>query len=175
MLDEIQAGFGRTGKTFCYKHDGIEPDVLIVGKSISNGFYPVSAVLADKSIMGVFKPGDHGSTYGGNPLGCAVARASLQFMKEENLCKKTEKLGNYLMDRLKKIKSPHIKEVRGKGLFIGVELNVPARPFCEKLMDEGILCKETHTYIIRITPPLVVTKEEIDFIYNCVEKVIESK
>lgn len=172
MLDEIQSGFGRTGKMFCYEHDGIEPDALIVGKSLSNGFYPVSAVLADKSIMGVFKPGEHGSTFAGNPLGCAVARKSMQILQEENLVQKAEELGNYLMDKLRKLDNPAIKEIRGKGLFIGIELNKPARAYCEKLMGEGIFCKETHTYIIRISPPLVITKEEIDFIYDCLAKVI---
>ena len=171
MLDEIQTGFGRTGKQFAYEHEGAEPDVLIVGKSLSGGFYPVSAVLADSSIMDIFKPGEHGSTYAGNPLACAIARAAMKAIKEEKLAERSAELGSYFMDRLKNLKSPHIKEIRGKGLFIGVVLDEAARPYCEALQNLGVVCKETRSTVIRISPPLIITKEELDFIYEQLEKV----
>jgi len=168
VCDEIQTGFGRTGKLFAFEHENIKPDVVTVGKALSGGLYPVSAMLSSKEVMDVFNPGDHGSTFGGNPLGSAVAMAALEVLEEENLVENSRVLGDYLLDELKKIASPHIKEVRGKGLFIGIELDKAARPFCEALMDEGMLCKETHEHTIRLAPPLVVKKEELDV---CIEKL----
>lgn len=166
VADEIQTGLGRTGKLFCFEHDDIRPDMVTIGKALSGGFYPVSAALASKEILGVFNPGDHGSTFGGNPLGCAVARAALQVIVDENLVQQSAELGDYFMERLSEINSPHIKEVRGKGLLIGVELHESAggaRRFCEALQNKGILCKETHQHIIRFAPPLVITQDEIDW------------
>ena len=174
MCDEIQSGLGRTGKLFAYMHDGIRPDVLIIGKALSGGFYPVSAVLASREILGVFKPGDHGSTFGGNPLACAVARAALHVIVEEKLVERSAELGAYFLDKLKTLRSPHIVQVRGRGLWIGLELNVPARPYCEKLKEQGILCKETHEKVIRIAPPLVVKREEIDWAFERIKTVVES-
>jgi ornithine--oxo-acid transaminase len=174
MCDEIQSGLGRTGKLFAYMHENARPDVLIIGKALSGGFYPVSAVLSSRDVMGVFHPGDHGSTFGGNPLACAVARAALHVIVDEKLVERSAELGAYFLDKLKSIRSPHIQQVRGRGLWIGVELNVPARPYCEKLMGEGILCKETHEKVIRIAPPLVITREEIDWALPRFQKVIES-
>lgn len=168
VCDEIQTGFGRTGKLFAFEHEGIRPDVVTVGKALSGGLYPVSAMLSSKEVMDVFNPGDHGSTFGGNPLGCAVAMAAIDVLEEENLVQKSDELGTYLLTELKKIDSPHIVEVRGKGLFIGIELDKAARPFCEALMAEGMLCKETHEHTIRLAPPLVVKKEELDM---CIEKL----
>ena len=168
---------GRTGKLFAYEYDGIRPDVVIIGKALSGGCYPVSAVLSNKEILGVFKPGDHGSTFGGNPLGAAIARESLKVLTEENLVENSYNLGKYFMEKLKQIKSQHVKEVRGKGLFIGVELKPEAkgaRRFCEALMKKGILCKETHENVIRFAPPLVIKKEEIDWAMERVEEVLTS-
>jgi ornithine--oxo-acid transaminase len=173
MADEIQSGLGRTGKLFTYMFDGITPDVLIVGKALSGGFYPVSAVLASKEILGVYKPGDHGSTFGGNPLGCAVARTALRVLIEEKLVERSAELGAYFLDRLKTLRSADLREVRGKGLWIGVELHSPARPYCEALKEEGILCKETHDKVIRLAPPLVITKDEIDWAFDRIKKVVE--
>ena len=173
MTDEIQSGLGRTGKLFAYMHEGITPDVLIVGKALAGGFYPVSAVLASREIMGVFNPGDHGSTFGGNPLGCAVARTALQVLQEEKMVERSAELGAYFLAKLKTLKSPHIKEVRGIGLWIGMEMKEPARKYCEALKQEGVLCKETHDYVIRIAPPLVISKEEIDWAMERIKKVIE--
>jgi ornithine--oxo-acid transaminase len=175
MVDEIQSGLGRTGKLFAYMHDGIVPDLLIVGKALAGGFYPVSAVLASKEILGVYKPGDHGSTFGGNPLGCAVARTALRVLLEERMVERSAELGGYFLEKLKTIRSPHLKEVRGRGLWIGVELDVPARPYCEALKQEGILCKETHDHVIRVAPPLVIQREEIDWAVDRIKKVIESR
>jgi len=172
MLDEIQTGFGRTGKMFAFQHENVEPDVIIIGKALSGGYYPVSAVLARKEILSVFNPGDHGSTFGGNPLGCAVARAALRVIVEENLINRSAELGKAFLERLKTIKSPHIIEIRGKGLFIGIELNTKARGFCENLKALGMLCKETHDNIIRIAPPLIITEKELDFAYKCLVKVL---
>jgi ornithine--oxo-acid transaminase len=145
---------------------------MIIGKALSGGFYPVSAVLTDKEVLGLFKPGDHGSTFGGNPLGSAIARAALQVIVDEQLVERSRELGAYFKKRLQRIESDSIKEVRGKGLFIGMELNVPARPFCEALRDRGILCKETHETVIRFAPPLVITKEEIDWALGHIEAVL---
>ncbi len=175
MADEIQSGLGRTGKLFAYMHEGITPDVLIVGKALAGGFYPVSAVLASTEILGVYRPGDHGSTFGGNPLGCAVARTALRVLVEEKLVERSAELGAYFLGLLKSMRSSDLKEVRGKGLWIGVELNSPARPYCEALMCEGILCKETHDHVIRIAPPLVIKREEIDWAFERIKKVVEKR
>ncbi len=173
ICDEIQSGLGRTGKLFAYQHEGITPDVVIVGKALSGGFYPVSAVLASKEVLGVFNPGDHGSTFGGNPLACAVARAALKALIEEKMIERSEELGAYFLAKLKTIKSDKLKEVRGRGLWIGIELTVPARPYCEALKELGVLCKETHDRVIRIAPPLVITHEEIDWAFDRIRQVIE--
>ena len=173
MTDEIQSGLGRTGKLFAYMHEGITPDVLIVGKALAGGFYPVSAVLASKEILGVYKPGDHGSTFGGNPLGCAIARTALRVLVEEKLVERSAELGGYFLSKLQTLRSLDLKEVRGKGLWIGIELHSPARPYCEALKREGILCKETHDHVIRIAPPLVIKREEIDWAFERIRKVIE--
>jgi ornithine--oxo-acid transaminase len=175
MCDEIQSGLGRTGKLFAYMHEGITPDVLIVGKALSGGFYPVSAVLASKEILGVYKPGDHGSTFGGNPLGCAVARTALRVLIEEKMIERSAELGAYFLAQLQTLRSPDLKDVRGKGLWIGIELHGPARPYCEALKEEGILCKETHDRVIRIAPPLVITREEVDWAFERIRKVIEKR
>ena len=172
IADEIQTGFGRTGKLFACQHEEVRPDMTIVGKALSGGFYPVSAVLADKPILGLFKPGDHGSTFGGNPLGAAVARAALIALIEEEMIGRSQELGAYFKGRLERLESEHIKEVRGKGLFIGVELHIPARRFCEALRGRGILCKETHENVIRFAPPLVIKKEEIDWALTHIEPVL---
>ena len=174
MVDEIQSGLGRTGKLFAYMHEDIQPDLLIVGKALAGGFYPVSAVLASREILGVYRPGDHGSTFGGNPLGCAVARTALRVLVEEKMVERSAELGGYFIEKLKGIRSPHIKEVRGRGLWIGIELDVPARPYSEALKREGILCKETHDRVIRVAPPLVIKREEIDWAYERFKRVIES-
>jgi ornithine--oxo-acid transaminase len=173
ITDEIQSGLGRTGKLFAHMHDGIRPEMVIVGKALSGGFYPVSAVLCSWEIMRVFKPGDHGSTFGGNPLGCAVARAALRVLKQEKLVERSAELGAYFLELLQTLHSPDLKEVRGKGLWIGVELYSPARAYCEALKEEGILCKETHDRVIRIAPPLVIQREEIDWAFERIRRVIE--
>jgi ornithine--oxo-acid transaminase len=173
MLDEIQSGLGRTGKLFAYMHEGITPDVLIVGKALAGGFYPVSAVLASAGILGVFQPGDHGSTFGGNPLGCAIARTALRVLIEEKMVERSAELGAYFLSRLQALRSPAIREVRGRGLWIGIELKHKARPYCEALKEEGILCKETHDHVIRIAPPLIITREEIDWAFERIAKVLE--
>lgn len=174
MLDEIQTGLGRTGKRFAFQHDNVEPDVIIVGKALSGGFYPVSAVMANKEVMGVFQPGDHGSTYGGNPLGCAVACSALEVLDKENLIEASARLGATFMEQLRQIQSSHIVEVRGKGLLIGVELNTPARPFCEALKQRGLLCKETHSTVIRFAPPLVISQADLDWALNEIKAVLET-
>jgi ornithine--oxo-acid transaminase len=157
---------------FAFEYDGIRPDMVIIGKALSGGFYPVSAVLSSKEVLGVFHPGDHGSTFGGNPLAAAVACAALTVLKEEKLIERSFELGNYFMEKLRSIKSKHIKEVRGRGLWIGFVLDTKARPYCEQLMKEGILCKETHENVIRFAPPLVITKEEIDWAFERIERVV---
>ncbi len=172
MCDEIQSGLGRTGKLFACMHENVTPDVLIVGKALSGGFYPVSAVLAGKDVLGVFGPGDHGSTFGGNPLACAVARMALHVLVEERLVERSADLGNYFLNRLRTLRSPDLKEVRGKGLWIGIELHSPARPYCEALKEEGVLCKETHDKVLRIAPPLTVTREEIDWAFDRIRSVV---
>jgi ornithine--oxo-acid transaminase len=173
MVDEIQSGLGRTGKLFAYMHDEITPDVLIVGKALSGGFYPISAVLSSREVLGVFRPGDHGSTFGGNPLACAIARAALKVIVDEDLSARSAELGAYALDYLKKIRSPHIVEVRGKGLWIGIELNVMARPLCEALQERGVLCKETHDCVIRLAPPLTISREDLDFGLEQIRSVLE--
>ena len=175
ILDEIQTGLGRTGKILAEEHENIEADATLIGKALSGGCYPVSAVLSNKEVLGVFMPGEHGSTFGGNPLACAVAREALKVLVEENMIENSRILGHYFQDELKKINSPHVKEIRGKGLLIGVELKHEtggARPFCERLMDLGILCKETHEHVIRFAPPLIITKEEIDWAIKRIKKVL---
>lgn len=173
IVDEIQSGLGRTGKLFAYMHDGIKPDVVIVGKALSGGFYPVSAVLSSAEVLGVFRPGDHGSTFGGNPLACAVARAALRVIAEEKLAERSAELGAYALDRLKKMRSKNIAEVRGRGLWLAIELNVPARPICEALRDRGVLCKETHETVIRIAPPLMISREDLDWGLEQIEAVLD--
>jgi ornithine--oxo-acid transaminase len=173
MVDEIQSGLGRTGKLFAYMHEGITPDVLIVGKALAGGFYPVSAVLASREILGVLHPGDHGSTFGGNPLACAVARAALRVIVDERLSENSAKLGALFLDRLCKISSPSIREIRGRGLWIAIELNSPARPYCEALMAEGILCKETHENVIRFAPPLTIGQDDLLWAADRIKAVIE--
>jgi ornithine--oxo-acid transaminase len=166
IADEIQTGLARTGKLFASDHEGVRPDIVIIGKALSGGFYPVSAVLADKPVLGLFTPGEHGSTFGGNPLAAAVARASLRVIREEKLAERAQQLGEYFIEQLSEIPSPHVKEVRGKGLLIGVELKPEAkgaRRFCEALQKKGILAKETHENVIRFAPPLVIDKETIDW------------
>jgi ornithine--oxo-acid transaminase len=174
IADEIQSGLGRTGKLFAFMHEGIRPDAVIVGKALAGGFYPVSAVLASKEVLGVFNPGDHGSTFGGNPLACAIARTALRVLVSEKMIERSAELGAYFVDRLKALRSPHVSEVRGLGLWIGIELNKPARPFCEALKEQGILCKETHEKVIRIAPPLVITREEIGWAFDRIKNVLES-
>ncbi len=174
ICDEIQSGLGRSGKLFAFEYEGIRPDMVIIGKALAGGFYPVSAVLSSTEILGVFKPGDHGSTFGGNPLAAAAARASLKVLVEEKLIERSFELGNYFMEQLRAIKSSHIVQVRGRGLWIGFVLDIKARPYCEALMNEGILCKETHDNVIRFAPPLTITKEEIDWACERIKKVVES-
>ena len=178
MADEIQTGLARTGKLFACEYEGVRPDVTIVGKAMAGGFYPVSAVLADAAILGLFKPGEHGSTFGGNPLAAAVARASLRVIREEKLAERSQQLGEYFMEQLSEIPSPHVKEVRGKGLLIGVELKEAAggaRRFCEALQVKGILAKETHDNVIRFAPPLVIDKETIDWALPSIREVLNMK
>ncbi len=175
ILDEIQTGLGRTGKLFAEEHEGIEADLTLIGKALSGGFYPISAVLSNVEVLGVLKPGEHGSTFGGNPLACAVARTAMKVLFEEHMIENASELGAYFLSGLSQIKSPYIRETRGKGLLIGVELFPEvggARSFCEKLMVEGLLCKETHDNIIRFAPPLVIKKEEIDWALEKIEKVL---
>ncbi len=174
IADEIQSGLGRTGKLFAHQWEGIHPDMIIIGKALSGGYYPISAVLASKAILGVFQPGDHGSTFGGNPLACAIARASLKVLVDEKLVERSAELGAYFLGKLRTLKSPVIKEVRGRGLWIGLELTGPARPYCEALKEEGVLCKETHEHVIRFAPPLVITREEIDWAVDRIRKVLPS-
>jgi ornithine--oxo-acid transaminase len=175
IADEIQSGLGRTGKLFAYMHEGLRPDAIIVGKALSGGFYPVSAVLASKEVLSVFNPGDHGSTFGGNPLACAVARAALRVLVEEKLPERSAELGASFLAQLQTLDSPELKEVRGRGLWIGIELHGKARPYCEALKEEGILCKETHDHVIRIAPPLTITRAEIDWAFERIRKVIEKR
>lgn len=174
MADEIQSGLGRSGRLFAYEYDGIRPDVVIIGKALGGGFYPVSAVLSGKEVLGVFKPGDHGSTFGGNPLAAATARAALKVLVEERLIERSSELGDYFMEKLRSIRTAHLREVRGRGLWIGLVLDEPARPYCEALKELGVLCKETHEYVIRIAPPLVISREEIDWAFERIVTVLTS-
>jgi ornithine--oxo-acid transaminase len=173
IVDEIQSGLGRTGKMFAFEHEGVRPDGVIIGKALSGGFYPVSAFLSDSEVMSVFNPGDHGSTFGGNPLGMAVAREALKVLVEEKLVENSAKLGPWFMGELKAMKYKSIKKVRGRGLFIGLVLDRPARPYCEALMDEGMLCKETHENVIRFAPPLVISKKELNMALRRINKVFK--
>lgn len=178
FLDEIQSGLGRTGKWFAFQHANIRPDGVTVGKALSGGLYPVSAFLADDRVMDVFTPGTHGSTYGGNPLACAVAEAALDVLVKENLIEQSANLGTYMVERVRKFNSPHIKEVRGIGLWAGIELHAEAggaRRFCERLQEEGLLCKETHEHTIRLAPPLVISREQLDWALERLEKVLNEK
>lgn len=175
IADEIQTGLGRTGALFAVDHEDIRPDIITIGKALSGGFYPVSAVLADAAVMDLFQPGDHGSTFGGNPIASAVGRAALSVLVDEKLIDNAREMGAYFMGRLRRIESPHIKEVRGRGLLIAVELHDSAggaRRFCEALKDEGLLCKETHNTIIRFAPPLVITRDDIDYAMEHIEPVL---
>ena len=178
MADEIQTGLARTGKLFACQYEDVRPDVTIVGKALAGGFYPVSAVLADKALLGLFTAGEHGSTFGGNPLAAAVARASLKVIRDEKLAERAQQLGEYFIEQLSEIPSPHVKEVRGKGLLIGVELKPEAggaRRFCEALQQKGILAKETHDNVIRFAPPLVIDKETIDWALPSIREVLNMK
>jgi ornithine--oxo-acid transaminase len=175
VADEMQTGLGRTGRFFACDHEDVVPDMYILGKALSGGFYPISAVVSSKKILGVIQPGEHGSTFGGNPLGCAVAREAMRILVEDQLPQRSDELGNYFMGELRKIDTPHVKEIRGKGLLIGIELKKEsglARPFCERLKDEGMLCKETHDQVIRLAPPLVIEREDIDWALERVRKVL---
>ncbi|MEC0272669.1 ornithine--oxo-acid transaminase [Peribacillus frigoritolerans] len=172
VSDEIQSGLGRSGKMFASDWDGVVPDMYILGKALGGGVFPISCVAANREILGVFNPGSHGSTFGGNPLACAVSIASLEVLEEEKLAERSLELGQYFMDSLKEIKNPMIKDIRGRGLFIGVELTEAARPYCEQLKEEKLLCKETHDTVIRFAPPLVITKEDLDWAIECIKKVL---
>ncbi|RFU67167.1 ornithine--oxo-acid transaminase [Bacillus sp. V59.32b] len=172
IADEIQAGLGRSGKMFACEWEGVTPDMYILGKALGGGVFPISCVVANKDILGVFNPGSHGSTFGGNPMASAVSIASLDVLVDEKLAERSLEFGEYFMGKLKEIKNPNIMEVRGRGLFIGVELREPARKYCETLKEEGLLCKETHETVIRFAPPLVITKEEIDWAIERIQKVL---
>jgi len=174
IFDEIQCGLGRTGKMFAWEWENAKPDGIILGKALGGGVYPVSIFAASKEILGVFNPGDHGSTFGGNPIAAAVGLAALNYLIDEDLPGKALELGNYFMDKLRSLNNAVIKEVRGKGLLIGLELNEKARPYAEKLKDKGLLCKETHVVVIRFAPPLVITKVELDWAFEHVKEVFES-
>lgn len=163
IADEIQSGLGRTGRFFAFEHEGIRPDVVTIGKALSGGFYPVSAVLASREVLGVLQPGDHGSTFGGNPLACAVARAALRVIVDERLAERSAELGAHALDRLRRMRSPLVVQVRGLGLWLGIELNTAARPLCEELQKRGVLCKETHETVIRLAPPLMISREDLDW------------
>ncbi|MFA9556635.1 ornithine--oxo-acid transaminase [Evansella sp. AB-rgal1] len=174
VADEIQAGLARTGKLFACDWEDVTPDMFILGKALGGGVMPISVVAANDDILGVFEPGSHGSTFGGNPLACAVSVAALAVIEEEGLVERSRSLGDYFMSELKSIKNDKIKEVRGRGLFIGVEMREPARSYCEKLKQEGLLCKETHENVIRFAPPLVISKEDLDWAIAKVKKVLSN-
>lgn len=175
IADEIQTGLGRTGKVFACDWEEVVPDVYILGKALGGGVMPISIVAADKDILGVFDPGSHGSTFGGNPLACAVASAALDVLETEHLVERSQKLGAYFLAKLKSLKTPLIKEVRGKGLFIAIELTVPARPYCEQLMKCGLLCKETHKNNIRLAPPLIISQSDLDWAFEKLHLVLNTK
>jgi ornithine--oxo-acid transaminase len=175
IADEIQTGLGRTGKLFASEYDSVRPDITIVGKALSGGFYPVSAVLADKALLGLFSPGEHGSTFGGSPLAAAVARAALKVIRDEKLVENAAKMGEYFKEQLEEIPSPHVKLVRGKGLLIGVVLKPEAggaRRFCEALQGKGILAKETHEHVIRFAPPLIIQQETLDWAIPIIHDIL---
>lgn len=172
IADEIQAGLGRTGKMFACDWEKVEPDMFILGKALGGGVFPISCVVANKDILGVFNPGSHGSTFGGNPLACAVSLAAIDVLIDEKLAERSLQLGEYFLTKLKEIKNPIIKEVRGRGLFIGLELKVPARRYCEQLKEQGLLCKETHHTVIRFAPPLIINKEELDWALERIKNII---
>lgn len=172
IADEIQAGLGRSGKFLACDWENVEPDVIILGKALGGGVFPISCVVANEPILGVFEPGSHGSTFGGNPLACAVSNAALDVIVDEKLPERSEELGIYVREELAKIDSPIIKDIRGKGLFIGVELTELARPYCEELMELGLLCKETHDYVIRLAPPLIIEKEDLDWALEKIKHVL---
>ena len=176
ILDEIQTGLGRTGKLLAEAHEGIQSDLTVIGKALSGGFYPVSAVLSTEAVLGVLNPGQHGSTFGGNPLACAIARVALKVLVEEGLIENAASMGTYFLKGLKQISSPFIKEVRGKGLMIGLELYPEAggaRQYCEKLKENGLLCKETHDHILRFAPPLIITKDQVDWALEIISSVLK--
>ncbi|MFE8696731.1 ornithine--oxo-acid transaminase [Cytobacillus sp. FJAT-53684] len=172
IADEIQAGLARSGKMFACEWEDVDPDMYILGKALGGGVFPISCVVANKDVLGVFNPGSHGSTFGGNPMACAVSVASINVLVEENLAERSLKLGEYFVAKLKEISNPMIKEVRGRGLFIGVELTEHARPYCEALKEEGLLCKETHDTVIRFAPPLVISEEDLDWAIERIKKVL---
>jgi ornithine--oxo-acid transaminase len=173
MADEIQTGLGRTGRMFACQHENVQPDVYILGKALSGGVYPVSAVVSSSEILGVFRPGSHGSTYGGNPLACAAARAALGVIEDERLADRSSELGAWLLYELRKLKHPHIKAIRGRGLLIGIELLVPARSYCERLKELGLLCKETHDFVIRLAPPLIISEADLAWAVGQLHKAFE--
>jgi ornithine--oxo-acid transaminase len=166
VADEIQTGLGRTGMMFACQHENVQPDVYVLGKALSGGVYPVSAVVSSNEILGVFRPGSHGSTYGGNPLACAVAREALRVIVDEHLTERSAELGAWMLAELRKIHHPHIREIRGRGLLAGIELTVPARPYCERLKDLGVLAKETHDLVIRLAPPLVISRDDLGWMLD---------
>nr|WP_237705294.1 ornithine--oxo-acid transaminase [Bacillus coahuilensis] len=172
IADEIQAGLARSGKMFACEWEDVNPDMYILGKALGGGVFPISCVVADKEVLSVFNPGSHGSTFGGNPMACAVSIASLDVLVDEELAAHSLEFGEYFMSKLNEIDNPIIKEVRGRGLFIGVELHEAARPYCEKLKEEGLLCKETHDTVIRFAPPLIISKEELDWAIERIQKVL---
>lgn len=174
IADEIQAGLGRSGKMFACDWEEVKPDIYILGKALGGGVFPISCIAANKDILGVFNPGSHGSTFGGNPIACAVSMAALDVLEEEKLVNRSLELGEYFINKLKEIKSNVIREIRGKGLFIGVELTEAARSYCVRLKDEGLLCKETHEKVIRFAPPLIITKEELAWAFARIQRVLES-
>jgi ornithine--oxo-acid transaminase len=173
VADEIQTGLGRTGMMFACQHENVQPDVYVLGKALSGGVYPVSAVVSSREILGVFRPGSHGSTYGGNPLACAVAREALRVIEDEGLAGRSAELGAWLLHDLRKLRHPHIKAIRGRGLLIGIELLAPARSYCERLKDLGLLCKETHDFVIRLAPPLIISEEDLEWAAGQVRKAFE--
>ena len=175
IADEVQSGLGRTGHTFCVEHEGVQPDLFILGKALGGGILPVSAVVSSREILGVFKPGDHGSTFGGNPLACAVARKVVEMLRTGRYQDNARELGTYMIDRLRGLKSTKVKEIRGRGLWVGIEFKPEAgkaRDYCEKLLQEGMLCKDTHEQTMRLAPPLCITREELDWALERLARVI---
>ncbi|MBX4873238.1 ornithine--oxo-acid transaminase [Rhizobium bangladeshense] len=175
ILDEIQTGLGRTGKLLAEEHEGIEADVTLIGKALSGGFYPVSAVLSNSEVLGVLKPGQHGSTFGGNPLACAVARTALKVLVEEGMIENAAVMGDYFLEGLRSIRSNIVRDVRGRGLMMAIELEPEAggaRQYCHALKERGLLAKDTHDHTIRLAPPLVITREQVDWAVSQIEKTI---